>query len=195
MTFSDEKVPKKAVSKPEIPSNQSNFNVRKLGPGSENVNDFPEKVMKKTVDASQANDENSHNNKNSGKKQQKDNCEDSNEILEEIELNNIADDIKDADNAVLEYKNSDFLKEPEINENIDKNEKSAPKNQVSLKELSKMKELENNSATPKVQEIDSITIEIRSKNVREADEKQSKPNSSIISPPSVSSSDRKNKYF
>jgi len=169
---------KKSIQKSEA---TNKFNVRRLEPGF--LKEVEEKIMKKTLDVSMANEENSHHN-NNGKKE-KDNWEDSNEILEEIELNNIADDNKDADNAILDFKNSDFLKkEPEKVENA---LTFGFKHEISLKRSEKKDYNNNIAGTPqKVHEMESITIEIRSK--KENIENKEKANSILLSPPSISSS-------
>ena len=115
----------------------------------------------------------------------KENLEDSNEILEEIELNNIADDNKDADNVVLDFKN-DFLPK--------ETEKKIFKHEISLKRKDSKTSNDPNGTSQKIHEIESITIEIRNKNKEETDSK-SKPINGMESPPSVSSRNLKFEKF
>lgn len=157
------------------------FNVRRLE-GS-NLSEFNEKIMKKTLDVSIANEENNHQIKN------KVEDEDSNEILEVIELNNIADDKNDGDNAILDYKIPKTLKKEDLgSRNIIT---FGDKKEISIRNL---KENDSSFQNEKNNEIESIAIEIRGKN-KDIDKNKSfksitnKDNNSFsISPPEISSS-------
>ena len=173
---------KKAPIKTASSENSNKFNVRRFE--NNNISVFNEKNMRKTLDVSLVNNDD-HPNHNKAKEE----CEDSNEILEVVELNNIADDIKDAENVVLDYKNSEILKNEEAQS--DKIMTFAFKNEISLKHASS-KEINSfdSSNKRKINEVESIVIEIRSK-IKEKDSEQckSKINDSLcLSPPSISAS-------
>ncbi len=141
--------------------------------------------MKKTLDVSI---ENNHIVKN------KEEYEDSNEILEVVELNNIADDKQDVDNVVLDYQTPQTIKKEDLCSNIIT---FGGKNEISLRNSK-----ENNSLRKqKSNEIESITIEIRSKNKDSDKSQNSKSNTSknninnkensnsfCMSPPEIASS-------
>lgn len=163
---------KKSITKSTKSTNDLNnlmgnkFNIKRLE--GKNIQEFNEKIMKKTLDVSLANEENSHNRKG------KEEYEESNEILEEVELNNIADDNNNPDNVVIDYKNEDKLN--------NKDEK--------LLTFAKNEEIISLPKEPKSNEIESITIEIRSKHKENnnQDQDKSKVNSLCFTPPSISSS-------
>ena len=167
----------KSQKKTTLRTESNKFNVKRV---EQNENEKNEKTPKK-IDISIP-----HDNANM---KPKENLEDSNEILEEIELNNIADDNKDADNVVLDFKN-DFLPK--------ETEKKIFKHEISLKRGDSKISNDPNGTSQKIHEIESITIEIRNKNNQETDSKsksKSKEINGMESPPSVSSRNLKFEKF
>lgn len=145
------------------------FNIKRLE--GKNIVEFNEKIMKKTLDVSLLNENNSNNKKG------KDEYEESNEILEVVELNNIIDGERDVENVVIDYKKD---------ENIQKNNEKLltfANNELGMQNMNSGKDSKNN-------EIESITIEIKSKykdNQNQEIEK-SQIGSLCFTPPSISSS-------
>jgi len=162
--------------------NSNKFNIRRFE--NNNKSAFNEKNLRKTLDVSLMNNDDLPNHIKA-----KEEYEDSNEILEVVELNNIADDIKDAENVVLDYNNPEILEKDVLQS--DKTMTFAFKNEISLKHISS-KEINSidSSNKRKINEVNSIVIEINSKNkVKDSEKDQSKFNSSLsFSPPSISSS-------